>query len=233
MTAFKKILGSALVLAALSLWAPHEARAEMPQTDVDLIAQMDGPSSDEILEALAVFYALHVSDLDVQLKHEENTGAFFAVRRATNSGGDVMAAEDHARATRMAWDSAREDNVALRQELSIITGIEFPDTFSMAPDAPMDKPAAASGAPEDLLSARDAAWARVVETRDVWAETRMTLLEAQERYDAHRDVAIGDAMRAMTRAEVEATRAAADFRLIEAKIAAATGNDIAATLDGL
>lgn len=230
---FKHAFAVALFACATLIGSSQSAWAQMPQTDVDLIAQMEDASTDDVLEALAVFYDLHVSDLDVQLKHEENTGAFFGIRNAQRDGGDVKAAETHARDTRRAWDGVREQNVALRQELNMITGIDFPDSFAMAPDAPFEKPAAPEGAPADLKAERNAAWARVVETRDAWAETRMKLLEAQDRYDEHRDVAIGDAMRDMTRAEIAAVRAAADFRLIEAKIAAATGGDIAQVLSDL
>ena len=229
----KTLLATGFLAMALLVGAPQTSWAQMPQTDVQLIAEMDGASTDDVLEALEIFYDFHVNELDVQLKHEENTGAFFAIQRANRNGGDVAKAEARARETRQAWDQARAQNVALRQELNMITGADFADSLAIAPDVPMDKPDAAEGAPADLIAARDAAWTRVVETREAWAETRLDLLEAQERYDEHRDVAIGDAMRQMTRAEIAAVRAAADFRLIEAKIAAATGADIAETLDSL
>ena len=230
---FVRTMSAGLLSLALITGAPLAANAQMPQTDAELIAQMTDASNDDILEALALFYDLHVSELDVQLKHEENTGAFFGIRNAQRSGGDVLHAEQRARDTRKAWDSAREGNVALRQELNMITGVDFPDSMTMAPDAPFEKPPVAERAPADLVAEREAAWAEVVKTRDAWAETRMNLLEVQERYDQHRDVAIGNAMRAMTRAEIAAVRAAADFRLVEAKIAAASGGDIAETLGGL
>ena len=69
-----------IVLAlVVTLASPLTVRAEMPQTDVDLLSQMETHTPAQKLQALDAYYALHVSELDVQMKIEIRTGAFFVV----------------------------------------------------------------------------------------------------------------------------------------------------------
>lgn len=231
-TLFKNLSVAVLTMSAV---CATPAWAETPQTDVAFIEQMGDASPDKVLEALALYYNLHVSELAVQLNREQNTGAFLAARRAENDGDTAEAQRQTAifENTREALAKAREENVALRQELTVMTDLDFGGNLAMAPDAPFDKPAPIAGAPDDLAKALDGAWTKVEAARAALGEMRLKLLEVQERYDTHRDVSIGDAMRAMTEAEVDMARAAADFRLIEAKIATATGQPLAGVLGGL
>lgn len=237
MNTFFNSLVKSLGAAALAVTAvcASPAWAETPQTDVAFIEQMGGASTDEVLDALALYYDLHVSELAVQLNREQNTGAFLAARRAENDGDTAEAQRQTAifENTREALAKAREENMALRQELAVMTDLDFGGNLAMAPDAPFDKPAPVAGAPGDLAKALDDAWTKVEAARAALGEMRLKLLEVQERYDTHRDVSIGDAMRAMTKAEVDMARAATDFRLIEAKIAAVTGQPLAGVLGGL
>ncbi len=209
--------------------------AEMPQTDVQLVEALSAQPTDQVLAALEVYYDLHVSEIGVQLTKEQNTGAFFAARRAK---GDGDAAEEKRQmaafeGTKAALADAKQENQALRKTLADMTGMAFADDLYMAPEAPDALPGAQAGAPAQLLSARDAAWAAIEKARSHLMAVRLQLLEDQERYDKTRDVKIGDSMRAMTKAEVAMTKATCDLRLIEAKIAVATGQPLAGALAGL
>lgn len=228
MLKLKSALVSMVVVAGLA--AP--AWAEMPQTDTALVEQLTSQSSDETLSALAMYYDLHVSELEVQLMREQNTGAFLAARRAEGDGDTAEAKRqmDIFEATKAALAAARESNQALRQQLATMTDIAFDTDLAMAPDAPDALPAAPSGAPSDLLDLRNFAWGQVEQARKHLAEVRLQLLADQEEYDRTRKVKIGDSMRAMTKAEVAMSRAACDWRLIEAKIAVAVGKPVSAVL---
>lgn len=229
-----RFIKATVLAAAMSLGATLPAWAEMPQTDAQLIEAIGGEGSDKILEALASYYDLHVSEIAVQQTREHNVGAILAARRAEGDGDAVEAKRqmDIFESTKEALDDARANNTALRQELAVMTGIEFADDLVMAPDAPLEKPAF-TDAPADLAKALDDAWAKVEVARAHLQDVRLQLLEAQEEYDTNRQVPIGDAMRAMTKAEVEMTRASCDLRLAVAKIASATGRSIGETLGGL
>lgn len=229
-----RMLKGTLVALGVVLGAHAPAWAETPQTDAAFVEQLGGRTTHDTLKALRMYYDLHVSEIEVQLMKEQNTGAFFAARRATGDG-DAAEAQRQMEAfegTKEALAKARQSNQDMRQTLAAVTGIDFADDLAMAPDAPDALPQAPAGAPADLLSARDAAWGQVEKARATWREVRLQLLEDQERYDKTRDVSIGDSMRAMTRAEVAMARAACDLRLIEAEIAAATGQPIAEVLGG-
>lgn len=230
-----RIFKGALVSMAIMAGAASPAWAEMPQTDAALVEQLAAKSADEVLGALALYYDLHVSEIEVQLMREQNTGAFLAARRAEGDGdaAEVKRQMDIFEGTKDALAVARQANQDLRQELASQTGLTFGDDLAVAPDAPDAMPGAAANAPADLLDARTAAWAGVEKARQHLSEVRLQLLDDQERYDKTRDVSIGDSMRAMTKAEVAMARAACDWRLIEAKIAAASGKSVGEVLGGL
>ena len=228
-----RILSAALVSITVTFASP--AWAEMPQTDVALVEQLSAKSPEDVLKALEVYYTLHVSEIDVQLTTEQNTGAFFAARRA-EADGDKAEVERQMAAfegTKAALAAAKKVNQGLRQKLAAMTAISFGDDLHMAPEAPDTLPAAPAGAPTALLAARTDAWQRVESARKTWGEMRLKLLEDQEQYDKTRTVKIGDSMRAMTKAEVALARAACDFRLLEARIAIATGKPLVSVLGGL
>lgn len=228
---FKGALVSLSMMAAMT----SPAWAEMPQTDTALVEQLAAKSTDEVLGVLTLYYDLHVSEIEVQLMREQNTGAFLAARRAEGDGdtAEVKRQTDIFESTKDALDVARQTNQDLRQELASQTGLTFGDDLAVAPDAPDAMPDAPANAPADLLAARTAAWAGVEQARKHLSEVRLQLLEDQERYDKTRDVSIGNSMRAMTKAEVAMARAACDWRLIEAKIAAATGKSVGEVLGGI
>jgi len=173
-----------------------------------------------------------LSELEVQLMREQNTGAFLAARRADGDGDAPEAKRqmDIFESTKAALATAREANQALRQKLAAMTDIAFDSDLAMAPDAPDALPAAFDGAPGDLLGLRNIAWGQVELARKHLVETRPQLLADQEEYDRTRNVKIGDSMRAMTKAEVAMSRAACDWRLIEAKIAVAVGKPLSGVL---
>ena len=200
------VLGLVMTLAA-----PWTARAEMPQTDVDLLAQLDTHTTPLKLKALEGYYALHVSELDVQMKIELRTGAFFALRGATESGdaaaiSQAQLALDGAGAT---VKTVQAENLKLRNQLSDLTGIDFDASLVMAPAAPD----AFKDVPVDVAS-------DVVTARSAWKKARLKLLDVQERYNQGEKVSIGNAMRAITKAEISMARAAGSYRLAVAKIAA-------------
>jgi len=225
---FKQTLTALCV--SLALATPLAARADMPQTDVALLAQMDGQSVPKQLLALEHYYALHVSELDVQMKIEVRTGAFFALKRAKDSGDAATSSQaqkafdDAAAAVKVASAHNRQ----LRQRLFDDTDIDFADSLVMAPDAP-NTFAPAGDASADLVGA----WENVQAARAVWSEARLNLLDVQDRYNNGEKVSVGDAMRAITKAEVSLARAAGAFRLARASIAASRGTPIGDVLNGL
>lgn len=219
MKTFLFVLG--LLMALASPWA---ARAEMPQTDVDLLAQLDTHTAAQKLQALDAYYALHVSELDVQIKVEIRAGAFIGVRNANESGdaraiAQAQSALDAAVAT---VATVKAENLKLRNQLSDLTGIDFDGSLVMAPDAPD----AAKGVPAEVAS-------DVVKARTAWKNARLDLLDMQERYNQGEKVSIGDAMRAITKAEISMARAAGIYRLAVAKIAASRNVSIRDALNDL
>lgn len=227
-----KTLAVAFVFASAMVVQP--AWAQMPQTDVQLVEAVQGQGSDKALSALEAYYDLHVSEVDVQLTREHNTGAFLAARRAESEGDTAEAARQMEvfEGTKAALADARSLNSSLRQKLAAMVGVDFADDLIMAPDAPFEKPVY-SDVSAELATALDDAWANVERARENLKDVRLSLLETQERYDIHRDVSIGDAMRAMTKAEVDMTRAACDLRMAVAKIAASAKQPIGGALSNL
>ena len=212
-------LGLAFVLAA-----PLSARAEMPQTDVEFLAQIDTLTTPQKLQALQVYYDLHVSELDVQMKIELRTGSFFGLRRATNSGdaGAISQAQKNLDAAGATVDLVKAHNAKLRHQLSELTNIDFDASLVMAPDAldtAKDVPAHVA---DDLAKARVA-----------WKAARLDLLDVQERYNQGEKVAIGNALRAITKAEIGMAKAAGSYRLAVAKIAASRNVSIRDALNDL
>lgn len=226
---------SALLSFGLVVGLGSPVWADTPQTDVAFVEQLSTKSPGEVLAALAIYYDLHVSEIGVQLTKEQNTGAFFAARRAKSDGdeAEVKRQMDVFEGTKAALAAARKANQALRKTLTSMTDIAFADDLVMAPDVPDALPVASSGVAADLLSARIQAWAKVEQARVHWREMRLQLLEDQDRYEKTRKVKIGNSMRAMTQAEIAMARAACDFRMIEAKIAVATGQSLALILSKL
>lgn len=233
MTMNRIIKGALITLGAVIAWT-SPAGAQTPQTDGAFVEQLSAQSSDDVLNVLALYYDLHVSEIEVQSMREHNVGAFLAAARAKEEGDTAEAQRqtDIFESTKAALDSARQANLGLRRDLAAKTGIDFGDDLAMAPDAPDTLPPAPEGAPADLLDARDAAWIRVEAARADVRETRMKLLQDQTDYDTNRAVKLGDSMRAMTRVEVAMARAACDLRLIEARLAAAAGKPLAEVLGG-
>jgi len=219
---------SALLSLGVMIGLGSPAWADTPQTDVAFVEQLSTKSPKEVLAALAIYYDLHVSEIGVQLTKEQNTGAFFAARRAKNDGDEAEAKRqmDVFEGTKAALAAARKANQDLRQTLTAETGISFADDLVMAPDVPDTFPVASAGISADLLSARTQAWANVEKARAHWREMRLQLLEDQDRYEKTRTVKIGNSMRAMTQAEIAMARAACDFRMIEAKTAVAIGKPL-------
>lgn len=230
----KTVIINAAVAAALAAAPVAPAFAQMPQTDVAFVETLQGKGAEASLEALALYYDLHVSEIQVQLTRESNTGAFLAARRAEGDGdqAEVKRQMVIVDATKAELDAARQINTSLRQQLNVAVGADFGDDLVMAPDAPEQKPVF-SKAPADLAQALDAAWAKVEAARAHLKDVRLKLLKDQERYDKHRDVPIGDSMRDMTRAEVEMARAACDLRLAVANIAVKGAIPLKDALGGL
>lgn len=230
-----KFLKSALLSFSLVIGFGSSVWADTPQTDVAFVEQLSTKSPDEVLAALAMYYDLHVSELGVQLTKEQNTGAFFAARRATSDGDEAEAKRqmDVFEGTKAALAAARMANQVLRQTLTSMTGIAFAGDLVMAPDVPDILPISSAGISADLLSARTKAWASVEKARAHWRKMRLQLLEDQDRYEKTRKVKIGNSMRAMTQAEIAMARAACDFRMIEVEIAIATGQSLVVILSKL
>ena len=232
----KRLSHFSLIAVAALIFFVGEARAEMPQTDADLVKQMDGQASDKVLEALGHYYDLHVSELTVQNMNEQRTGAMFAVQRAKANGATaakLAQLEQKSKDVSAKRNAEIERNQALRLKLEQISGIEFAETLVMAPDTPMDKPTAPANAPADLVTAQSESWTALQTALAAWREERLILLDAQQRYDETRDVPIGDHLRAMTRAEIALAKAVGDCRIVEAKIAAATGKSVSEMLAAL
>ncbi|HEY9080733.1 hypothetical protein [Magnetovibrio sp.] len=232
---FATALAGIGLITALTFDA-RDAHADMAQTDVALVQQMAEASTDKQLEALEIYYALHVSELAVQNMNERRTGAMFAVQRAkadNSPKGKISALEQKAQEVVAERTAKVEENQKLRKKLSEISGLDFAEPLVMAPDAPMDMPTAPAGVPADLVAAQKDAWTALLAAQNAWQEERLTLLDAQQRYDETRDVPIGDHLRAMTLAETAYAKAIGACRLIEAKIAAAQGKSLAEVLSAL
>jgi len=235
---FKRITFAAIAAFILMLSLPTgQAHAEMPQTDVELVTQMGKVENDKIIQALAVYYDLHVSELHVQYMDERRTGAGFAVQRARAAGKsaqDIAMLEQKAEAVGKERAAQVQKNQNLRIKLGELTGIDFSDSLVMAPAAPMDLKTPPTSAPTEALGKmQTAAWKVLQEAHRKWQEERLILLDAQQRYDETRDVPIGNHLRAMTAAETALAQAVGDCRLVEAKIAAASGTSIAQVLAAL
>ena len=230
-----KSIKLALVAAALTLSiGTFDAQAETPQTDAAFVEMMKDVPAEKVMEALELYYQLHVSELNLQYMNEQRTGAFFAMRRAQQKGaGAIAKAEKRQKRVAAEREEVVEGNQALRIKLEAVSGVEFLDDLVMIPDAPMTKPAAPVGAPADLIKAQTESWDALQAAQAKWQDERLVLLDAQERYDADRSVPIGDHLRAMTAAEMAYAKAVGECRLIEAKIAIATGKPIASALSGL
>ena len=225
----------ALVAAMMVASYGLPAIAEMPQTDVDFINQMGG-SDTEKLSALEIYYNLHVSELEVQMVIEQNTGAFLGGRRAEREGDATEAKrllkmyED----TKAAKEKKNEENRQIRNKLGEVSKIEFAESLVMAPEAPKTILAISSYAPENMKSDVANAWANVQAAKKSWKTARMNLLEGQEKYSARvKGIRIGDLMRSVTAAEILLARAAGDIRLVIARIAVATSQPLAKTLSDL
>lgn len=220
-----QLIKNTLLALSLMVGFGSPVWADTPQTDVAFVEQLSTKSSGEVLAALAIYYDLHVSEISVQLTKEQNTGAFFAARRAKNDGDEAEAKRqmDVFEGTKAALAASKKANQDLRQTLTSMTGIAFAGDLFVAPDVPDTLPTASSDVPADLLSARTKAWSKVEIARSDLREMRLQLLEDQDRYEKNRKVKIGNSMRAMTQAEIAMARAACDFRMIEVKTAIATG----------
>jgi len=231
-----RILASAAAGAALATTVAFEALADMAQTDVALVQQMGEASNDKKLQALSVYYDLHVSELIVQNMNERRTGAMFAVQRAkaaNKTPSAVAMLEKKAQEVTAERTARVSENQSLRMTLGDISGLDFSDPLVMAPDAPLNMSAASSSVPAELVSAQKQAWTALLAAQKAWQEERLTLLDAQQRYDETRDVPIGDHLRAMTKAETVYAKAIGACRLIEAKIAVATGKPLLEVLSAL
>ncbi|MCK4939909.1 MAG: hypothetical protein KAR80_06395 [Rhodospirillaceae bacterium] len=234
----KKIKNHSLVTAFFAAFITSvgfSAMAEMPETDVDFINQMSGPDAEKI-NALELYYNLHVSELEVQMITEQNTGAFLGGRRAEREGN----ASEAKRLLKMYEDtkSAKikkdDENRQIREKLSEVSKIEFPSSLVMAPEPPERMPTIAANAPEDLKAAASKAWQDAEVAKKSWKIARMNLLEGQEKYNNKiKGVRIGDLMRSVTAAEIELARTAGELRLIVARIAIASGKPLGQTLLGL
>jgi len=239
MSTFKhriRILAGAAAGAALATTVAFDALADMAQTDIALVQQMGEASNDKKLQALSVYYDLHVSELIVQNMNERRTGAMFAVQRAkaANKAPSAVAMLEKKAQEVMAERAAKvKENQQLRVVLGEVSGLDFSAPLVMAPDAPLDMPTASSSVPADLVAAQKQAWTALLAAQNAWREERLTLLDAQQRYDETRDVPIGDHLRAMTKAETVYAKAIGACRLIEAKIAVATGKSLLEALSAL
>ena len=232
---FRTLAGAAVGMAVTAAVA-FDAHADMAQTDVALVQQMGEASNDKKLQALELYYDLHVSELTVQTMNERRTGAMFAVQRAkaANKAPSVVAElEQKAQQVNAERAEKVQDNQNLRVKLGEISGLDFSDPLVMAPDAPLAMPMASPSVPADLVGAQKQAWAALIVAQNAWQQERLTLLGAQQRYDDTRDVPIGDHLRAMTKAETAYAQAIGACRLIEAKIAVATGKPLLKVLSAL
>ncbi|MDH5189014.1 MAG: hypothetical protein OEW37_08670 [Rhodospirillaceae bacterium] len=230
----KKIISNTLIAASIMLYG-LPAFAEMPQTDVDFINQMAGNDADKII-ALEEYYKLHVSELEVQLITEQNTGAFLGSKRAEREGdvGEAKRLNDMYESTKATKEKITAENRQLRKHLSEISKIEFPSNLVMAPDAPETIPTVPADTSIEMKENLAAAWKYVTLTRKNWNYARLDLLDGQEKYNnGEKNIHIGDLMRAVTNAEMALARSAADLRLVVAKIAVAGGQPLAAALSGL
>ncbi|MCK5165780.1 MAG: hypothetical protein KAQ66_00630, partial [Rhodospirillaceae bacterium] len=173
-----------MALAAAMMVVSYDlpAIAEMPQTDVDFINQMGG-SDTEKLSALEIYYDLHVSELEVQMVIEQNTGAFLGGRRAEREGDATEAKrllkmyED----TKAGKEKKSEENRQIRNKLGEVSKIEFAESLVMAPEAPKTILAISSYAPENMKADVANAWANVQAAKKSWKTARMNLLEGQEK----------------------------------------------------
>jgi len=229
----KRIFFAALTACVLMV---TDARAEMPQTDVQLIQQMGQADGEKILQTLSVFYDLHASELEVQYANEQLTGSFFDVQRATEDGAsadEIAKLQKIQNDKRDQWDALVKQNQNLRKQLESLSGVEFLDNLMVTPDAPMNAPGTTVGVSSELVKERGNAYAEMQAADAALAQERLVLLDAQERFYAGQNVPIGDHLRAMTAAELAFTRAVSAYRLLEAKIAVATGASVAEVLGGL
>ena len=225
----------ALVAAMMVASYDLPALGEMPQTDVDFINQISGTDAEKI-NALEIYYDLHVSELEVQMITEQNTGAFLGGRRAEREGDAVEAKRllKMYENTKAAKEKEANKNRQIRKKLSSIYKIEFAESLVMAPEAPETISAISSYAPKNMKADVAKAWANVQAAKKSWKIARINLLEGQEKYSARvKGVRIGDLMRSVTAAEILLARAAGDMRLVVARIAIATSQPLAKTLSGL
>lgn len=229
------------LLISLSVFATilsfgQGAHAQTPQTDVALMSHMKEAPAAQKLEALALYYDLHVSELIVQNMNEQRTGSMFAKQEAIEAGGDaakLAAVELNTQKVMADRQASFDKNQALRTKLGALSGLELDDPLVMPPDAPLQAISPPQGTPDDLAQALGTAWNALEAAKAAWEDERLILLDAQQRYDDTRDVAIGDRMRAMTVAETAYTKAIGAYRLIAAKIAVNAGQDLGEVLSSL
>jgi len=230
----KKIILAMAVVASM-IFNGVPALAEMPQTDVDFINQMGGNDADKIA-ALEEYYNLHVSELEVQLITEQNTGAFLGARRAEREG-DVVEAKrlnDMYESTKASKEKMVEENRQIRKNLGVISKIEFSFNLVMAPEAPQDMPPVPAGADDTLKEQLASVWQDVLLAKKNLKFARFDMLEGQEKYNnGVKNIRIGDLMRAVTTAEIAIARSAGDLRLVVARMAVASGQPLADALSGL
>jgi len=229
----KIILATAIVSSMVFHGVP--ALGEMPQTDVDFVNQMEGSDADKII-ALEEYYNLHVSELEVQLITEQNTGAFLGARRAEREGNKTEAKRlnDMFESTKASKAKIAEENRNIRNRLSDISKIEFSSNLVMAPEAPETLPSVPDGASENLKEKLLSSWHDMILARKNLNSARLDLLEGQEKYNnGVKNIRIGDLMRAVTMAEIAIARSAGDLRLIVARVAVASGQPLADALSGL
>lgn len=211
------------------------AMAEMPQTDVDFVNQMSGTDAEK-LNALGIYYDLHVSELEVQLITEQNTGAFLGGRRAEREGDKSEAKRLLEMYENTKDEKTRMENInsAIRIKLGDVSKIEFPASFIMAPEAPHSLPPIAAKAVGAMKAKIDVAWQSVLLARKSMKMARMDLLDGQDKYNAgKKGIHIGDLMRSVTTAEISLARSAADLRLLVASISVAGGQPLADALSGM
>lgn len=230
----KNIMTSVAVMSSIAFYCVS-ATAQMPQTDVDFVNQMNG-SDDEKITALGEYYNLHVSELEVQLITEQNTGAFLGSKRAEREGDmdEAKRLNDMYEGTKALKEKMVEENRQIRKRLGEISKIEFSSKLVMAPEGPDDMPKIPDGTPKNLSDAVNAAWSDLLIARKKWDFARMELLEGQEKYNnGEKNIHIGDLMRDVTSAEIALARSAGDLRLAVARMAVAAGKPIVDTLAGL
>jgi len=229
----KIILATAVVSSMVFHGLP--ALAEMPQTDVDFINQMGGNDEDKIA-ALEKYYNLHVSELEVQLITEQNTGAFLGARRAEREGDavEVKRLNDMFESTKASKEKMVEENRQIRKNLGEISKIEFSSSLVMAPEVPQEMPSIPAGADDALKERLASVWEDVLLAKKNLKYARLDLLEGQEKYNnGIKDIRIGDLMRAVTTAEIAIARSAGDLRLVIVRMAVASGQPLADALSGL